>query len=541
MALCSSSFFTSVELSLPCQNGAKKSANVCALSEMRACSGIIDSRQVLRPCSTNASVASTLGKRSVFLGKKLEGDELREDGYSRLFGFSQERLLTGFKLHVHRLRSEWKLRSQVSREDYHVSRDNDQGQHQSHKEALKEAIFELEYMVREPAEVLEGLQERLSTRDLELVLAYFAQEGRDSWCALEVFEWMQRVNRVGDDTHKLMMRIMFDWIMKLVEKEQPVEDVKSLLQDMHCVGLKPEFHIMQSIIGTYWEKGMKAEALCFVKEMLDSEVETEGEDPVVFLILKMVKAGEQREALELIRHLRCCGFKLKVSAYTSGLVAAVVEQEQLTTTQRQIRDYERRGVIFKLDHKDWEQLEMYENNLHGEAEQMAKWAVDEEIPEALPSVHERLLAMYCIAGKALEAEKALWGMKLAGKEPPMEMYNTILGICGYRNQTEAVVRILRRMEVSGKLPVKKTYSVLMGGYIKGGHCDSAAEIMHLMLEKNIHPDPNVMLAVLRALQKAELVGSYLKLCKRLAEAGLIEPVILYFYVDPYNLCIIRPL
>lgn len=182
-------------------------------------------------------------------------------------------------------------------------------------------------MVREPAEVLEGLHERLSTRELELVLAYFAQEGRDSWCALEVFEWMQRVNRVGDDTHKLMMRIMFDWIMKLVEKEQPVEDVKSLLQDMHCVGLKPEFHIMQSIIATYWEKGMKAEALCFVKEMLDSEVETEGEDPVVFLILKMVKAGEQREALELIQHLRCCGFKLKVSAYTSGLVAAVVEQE----------------------------------------------------------------------------------------------------------------------------------------------------------------------------------------------------------------------
>lgn len=107
-------------------------------------------------------------------------------------------------------------------------------------------------------------------------------------------------------------------------------------------------------------------------------------------------------------------------------------------------------------------------------------------------------------------------MKLAGKEPPMEMYNTILGICGYRNQTEAVVRILNRMEVSGKLPVKKTYSVLMGGYIKGGHCDSAAETMHLMLEKNIHPDPNVMLAVLRALQKAELVGSYLKLCKSLA-------------------------
>ncbi|CAM6101538.1 unnamed protein product [Calypogeia fissa] len=432
----------------------------------------------------------------------------------------------------------WKLYSQVSKEDYHVDNDH---HHQIHREAFREAIFELEYMVREPAEVLEGLQEKLSTRDLELVLAYFAQEGRDSWCALEVFDWMQRVNRVGDDTHKLMMNIMFEWIMKLVEKEQPVEDVKSLLQDMNCVGLKPEFHIMQSIIGTYWEKGRKAEALCFVKEMLDSEVETEGEDPVVFLILKMVKAGEQKEALDFVHHLRGCGFKLKASAYTAALVAAVVEQERLTSTQRQLRDYERKGAIKKLEYKDWEMFQTYESNLHAEAEQIAKWALEEEIPEAVPSVHERLLAMYCIAGKALEAEKALWGMKLAGKEPPWEMYNTVLGICGFRNEKEAVFRILRRMEDGRKLPVKKSYSVLMGGFVKGGHCESAAEIMHLMLDKNVYPDPNVMLAVLRALQKAELVGSYLKLCKSLAQAGLIEPCLLYFYIDALNLCIIRML
>jgi hypothetical protein len=41
---------------------------------------------------------------------------------------------------------------------------------------------------------------------------------------------MQKENLVGGDTHKLMMSIMFDWVMKLVEDEQPVEDVKSLLQ-----------------------------------------------------------------------------------------------------------------------------------------------------------------------------------------------------------------------------------------------------------------------------------------------------------------------
>lgn len=85
-------------------------------------------------------------------------------------------------------------------------------------------------MVREPAEVLGGMQERLSAKDLELVLTYFAQDGRDSWCALEVYEWMQKENRVGDETQKLMMAIMYEWVMKLVEGEQSVEEVKSLLQ-----------------------------------------------------------------------------------------------------------------------------------------------------------------------------------------------------------------------------------------------------------------------------------------------------------------------
>lgn len=98
------------------------------------------------------------------------------------------------------------------------------------EEPFREAIFELEIMVREPAEVLGGMQERLSAKDLELVLSYFAQEGRDSWCALEVYEWMQKENRVRDETQKLMMSIMYEWVMKLVEGERSVEEVRSLLQ-----------------------------------------------------------------------------------------------------------------------------------------------------------------------------------------------------------------------------------------------------------------------------------------------------------------------
>jgi hypothetical protein len=107
--------------------------------------------------------------------------------------------------------------------------DRGTAEHRS-EEPFREAIFELEIMVREPAEVLGGMQERLSAKDLELVLSYFAQEGRDSWCALEVYEWMQKENRVRDSTQKLMMSIMYEWVMKLVEGERSVEEVKSLLQ-----------------------------------------------------------------------------------------------------------------------------------------------------------------------------------------------------------------------------------------------------------------------------------------------------------------------
>lgn len=108
----------------------------------------------------------------------------------------------------------------------------DAAEHRS-EEPFREAIFELEIMVREPAEVLGGMQERLSAKDLELVLSYFAQEGRDSWCALEVYDWMQKENRVRDETQKLMMSIMYEWVMKLVEGERSVEEVKSLLQVSH--------------------------------------------------------------------------------------------------------------------------------------------------------------------------------------------------------------------------------------------------------------------------------------------------------------------
>lgn len=95
------------------------------------------------------------------------------------------------------------------------------------------------------------------------------------------------------------------------------------------MGLKPEFHIIQAIISSYFDRGRKVEVLCFVKKMLEIGVDNDAEDPVSFLLLKMVRIGEQKEAVQLVRTLRECGFELRVSAYSAALLAAVKEQEQV--------------------------------------------------------------------------------------------------------------------------------------------------------------------------------------------------------------------
>ena len=56
-----------------------------------------------------------------------------------------------------------------------------------------------------------------------------------------------------------------------------------------------------------------------------------------------------------------------------------------------------------------------------------------------------------------------------------------------------------RMEDLGPMPVKKTFTVLIGGFLKGGNIPEASEV------------------------------------------GMIEPCLLYFYIDALNLCIIRVL
>lgn len=185
---------------------------------------------------------------------------------------------------------EFRLFKSVELDQFLTSDDEDEM-----SEGFFEAIEELERMTREPSDVLEEMNDRLSARELQLVLVYFSQEGRDSWCALEVFEWLRKENRVDKETMELMVSIMCSWVKKLIEGEHDVGDVVDLLVDMDCVGLKPSFSMIEKVISLYWEMEDNEKAVLFVKEVLRrkiaySEDDAEGHKggPTGYLAWKMM-------------------------------------------------------------------------------------------------------------------------------------------------------------------------------------------------------------------------------------------------------------
>lgn len=161
-------------------------------------------------------------------------------------------------------------------------------------EGFFEAIEELERMAREPSDVLEEMNEKLSARELQLVLVYFSQEGRDSWCALEVFEWLRKENKVDKEMMELMVSIMCGWVKKLIEGKSEIGDVMDLLVDMDCVGLKPSFSMIEKVISLYWEIGEKDGAVLFVKEVIRRGIAYSGDKeeqkggPTGYLAWKMM-------------------------------------------------------------------------------------------------------------------------------------------------------------------------------------------------------------------------------------------------------------
>ncbi|CAN6559325.1 unnamed protein product [Malus baccata var. baccata] len=420
-------------------------------------------------------------------------------------------------------------------------------------EGFFEAIEELERMAREPSDVLEEMNDRLSARELQLVLVYFSQEGRDSWCALEVFEWLRKENRVDKETMELMVSIMCSWVKKLIEGEHDIGDVVDLLVESDCVGLKPSFSMMEKVISLYWEMGEKEKAVFFVKEVLKRRIVYSEEDdtdghkggPTGYLAWKMMVEGNYRDSVKLVIHLRESGLKPEVYSYLIAMTAVVKELNELAKALRKLKGFARAGLLAEFDTENVGLIEKYQSDLIADGLQLSNWVIEEGSSSLHGVVHERLLAMYICSGRGLEAERQLWEMKLVGKEADADLYDIVLAICASQKEANAIRRLLTRTDVSSSLRKKKSLSWLLRGYIKGGHFDDAAETVIKMLDLGLHPEFLDRAAVLQGLQKriqqSGGVDTYLKLCNRLSDANLIGPSLLYLFIKKYKLWIIKTL
>lgn len=418
-------------------------------------------------------------------------------------------------------------------------------------ESFFEAIEELERMTREPSDVLEEMNDRLSAREFQLVLVYFSQEGRDSWCALEVFEWLRKENRVDKETMELMVSIMCSWLKRLIEEGNDVADVIDLLVDVDCVGLKPSFSMMEKVISLYWEMGDKENAVLFVKEVLKRGILYSEEDdrdghkggPTGYLAWKMMVDGNYRDSVKLVIQLRESGLKPEVYSYLIAMTAVVKELNELGKALRKLKAFTRAGLVAECDSEDVVLIEKYQSDLLADGVQLSNWVIQEGSSSLSGVVHERLLAMYICSGRGLEAERQLWEMKLVGKEADGDLYDIVLAICASRKETSAIERLLTRTEVTSSLCKKKSLSWLLRGYIKGGHFDDAAETVIKMLDLGLFPEYLDRAAVLHGLRKriqqSGSVDTYLKLCKRLSDANLIESCLLYMYIKKHKLWIIK--
>lgn len=402
--------------------------------------------------------------------------------------------------------------------------------------AVAAAIYEVEVMVREPQEVLDGMRDRLSAQDLQLILLYFSQAGRDAWYALEVFDWMQGAGRAGEEARDLMMSIMFKWLMHLVSSGGALEEVKSLLQDMACVGLQPEPDILQALACAYWDRGSKDDAIEFSINCVD---DNDDQATLVALMWRMLRSNGQRQAMDLVRRIRASHTsKLSFRVYNVALLAAIAEQQQLTRTLRELRAYQHRGMVGALEDTEKEAIREYEKSLHAQAEKIASWALEEHQGKGAAKVHQKLLAMYCVAGHGLEAMRALWRLKLTGKSVHAKFYNVVLGICAYGNHQNATRLILNTMKEEGPVPDKTSYSALFGGFVNGGHADEAILTFLEMMDQGFVPDSSATVVAMKQLSRVSDFGLIRKLSQRLVEAELVDPFVLYVYIDELKLSVI---
>ncbi|KAL6630976.1 hypothetical protein ACP70R_028316 [Stipagrostis hirtigluma subsp. patula] len=416
----------------------------------------------------------------------------------------------------------------------------------------------IEHLEREPASAAAGGDAgaplaALTPRELQLVLVYFAQEGRDAYCALEVFDWLRRANRVDGETMELMAAIACGWIERLVGEGGDVADVAALLGEMDCVGLRPGFSLVEKAVALYWDRGEREQAVEFVRDVLrrgglgaggggdHSGASGDGErgGPVGYLAWKMMMDGDYRDAVKLVIEFKESGLKPEVYSYLIGLTALVKEQKEFSKALRKLNSSVKDGSMSKLDAESMHSIEKYQSELLSNGVLLSNWAVQEGSSEVLGLVHERLLSLYTCAGCGLEAEHQLWEMKLLGREPDTQLYDVVLAICASQGEAAAVGRLLAGVESTSAGRRKKSMSWLLRGYVKGGFYLDASETLLKMLDMGLFPDyldrAAVLTALRRNIQESGSLESYMKLCKRLSETDLIGPCIVYLYVRKFKL------
>lgn len=87
--------------------------------------------------------------------------------------------------------------------------------------------------------------------DVLVGMVYLAQEGRDSYCALEVFDWLRKENRFDAETAELVVSIACDWVERPIAGEHAAGDVVALPNEMGCVGLDPGFGMVEKVVALY--------------------------------------------------------------------------------------------------------------------------------------------------------------------------------------------------------------------------------------------------------------------------------------------------
>lgn len=227
------------------------------------------------------------------------------------------------------------------------------------------------------------------------------------------------------------------------------------------------------------------------------------------------------------------------------MTAVVKELNEFAKALRKLKGFTKSGLIAELDVENVRLIENYQEDLLTDGLQLSNWVSEEGGPSFHGVVHERLLAMYVCAGRGVEAEQQLWKMKLVGKEADGDLYDIVLAMCASQGESSTVGRLLTRMEVASSFRRKKTLSWLLRGYIKGGHFRNAAETVVKMLDSGLYPELLDRIAVLqglsRRIQQPGNVDTYLTLCKRLSDANLIGPSLVYLHLKKHKLWVIKML